>query len=63
MDNMASTLNPGSSPNQSLDASTLEVASSVPIYNEDGLPIEFGTIFKEQKVIVVFISTSATLDG
>lgn len=38
-----------------LDIQSLEKASSIPVFSESGESVEFGTLFKDQKTIVVFI--------
>lgn len=40
-----------------LDVQTLEKASVIPVFSDAGKSVEFGTLFRDQKTIVVFIRT------
>jgi hypothetical protein len=40
---------------ETIDQKTLEAAAALPVWDENGQEHTFGSLFKEQKTIVVFI--------
>jgi hypothetical protein len=43
------------SKSQTVDTKTLEAAAAVPVWDETGKSVLFGSLFENQKTIVVFI--------